>query len=165
MNRWEVFGSIAFLAFLAVVLPGCATIISGTRQEIAIQSLPPGAEVLINGVHAGRTPAETEVGRIADISVTAKLPGGQERTLLAQSAFNIHCLWEIILWPALIVDLATGACYEFEPVLTLTFDSMGADWLSPARQGGETPSQQRPSDPADGDSKSGGWLPAPRPSR
>lgn len=53
-------------ALLAGTLPphfGCATVFSGSRQEISVASRPEGAEIWLNGDFVGRTPLAVEFDR------------------------------------------------------------------------------------------------------
>lgn len=46
---------------LSLLLCNCATVFTGSRQTIQIDSEPAGAEVLVDGVHMGETPTPVRV--------------------------------------------------------------------------------------------------------
>ena len=50
---------------MLLLSPGCALGIAGRTQRVAVTSTPSGAEVLVNGASAGRTPVNVVVGRRA----------------------------------------------------------------------------------------------------
>ena len=47
---------IAFLVFVLAFSGGCATIVSGTTQEVSFQSNPEDAKVSVSGRVIGKTP-------------------------------------------------------------------------------------------------------------
>jgi len=54
---------IAFLAFILALIGGCATIVSGTTQEVSFQSNPEGAKVTVSGRVIGKTPVTLQLKR------------------------------------------------------------------------------------------------------
>ena len=48
---------------LVALLIGCATIMRGTSQSIAVNSNPSGAKVIVMGMEKGTTPAVVKVSR------------------------------------------------------------------------------------------------------
>src|SRR5688572_18791905 len=47
----------------AVLLPGCATIMQGSTQQVSVGSSPTGARVTIDGVERGSTPVVVDLKR------------------------------------------------------------------------------------------------------
>src|SRR5690242_5974341 len=80
-----VVGSIIF----AVAVTGCATIINGTTQPIAITSTPNGARVTIDGTDTTyNTPANVELARGRDHLLTFSKPGYQEQTFTIKHSMS-----------------------------------------------------------------------------
>ncbi|MGJ3234831.1 PEGA domain-containing protein [Marivirga sp.] len=65
-----------YLFILAVIMisTSCATLFTGTRQNVSIDSNPQGADIIIDGQNLGVTPAKIKVDRELD----ALLYGGKE---------------------------------------------------------------------------------------
>lgn len=58
-------GSRCMVVLVAAVLAsGCATMMNGTRQRVAIVSEPSGAEVMVNGATRGLTPVTVDMSRL-----------------------------------------------------------------------------------------------------
>lgn len=66
----------AIISFLGVLIfsTSCATLFTGTKQKVSIDSNPQGAEVIIDGQRLGVTPAKIKVDR----ELEALLYGGKE---------------------------------------------------------------------------------------
>ena len=62
MKRPGLTRALATSLFLTL-LPGCATIMQGSRQQMAISSNPSGAQVFLNGVERGMTPMVADLSR------------------------------------------------------------------------------------------------------
>ena len=57
---------ISVMLAVLMIISGCATVIKGTTQDIPISSDPSGAEIFIDGMLVGTTPASIEVKRKRD---------------------------------------------------------------------------------------------------
>jgi hypothetical protein len=117
--------------------PGCASLDHGGRQEVAVPSDPPGAEIFIENRHVGVTPAQLNLPRrkarlvvrfekdgfameevtltrtlsawlIADVAVVLNPMAGQGLSSLS--------LWALMVAESLAVvlglDLLTGAAFK-----------------------------------------------------
>ena len=99
----------------ALLLSGCATLVTGTRDTVSLQSNPDGALVMVEGEMRGTTPTELSLAsdqehRIelvkegydrADVLVTYKTTGW---TVFG----NLFCCG---LLPGVLVDAATGGAH------------------------------------------------------
>jgi hypothetical protein len=105
---------IAVAIAVAVLLAGCATIFTGTRDTIAFNSTPDRATVLIDGIERGRTPTALRVKRtVGDRIVTLRLEGHADRTFVLGKEFNVVSvlnLKNVLGWG---VDAATGALFRY----------------------------------------------------
>jgi hypothetical protein len=128
-------GSIVLVCALAVSITGCATVLSGVDQEIAVTTNPPGAECeLIRGgetiAEVPSTPANTVVRKTkSDITLVCKKDGylPTEATLTSGSDSRTYAnilfgAWGLLLWG---VDSIAGAdnSYPEAPALTLATQS------------------------------------------
>jgi len=105
------------VVLLSAGLVGCATLFTGTRDNVTISSNPAGALVLVDGLEMGRTPATIPIKRgFGDKVVTLRMEGQADRTFELQSTFNVATLVNIFFWPGFIVDAATGAMMKYSPV-------------------------------------------------
>jgi hypothetical protein len=106
----------AFLVGVSViVLCGCATLFTGTRDNVSFSSDPSGASIIIEGIEYGKTPATISVKRpgIGDKQVTLKLEGYEPQTFILQKEFNavaILNLGDAVGW---LIDLATGSLEKY----------------------------------------------------
>ncbi len=107
----------AYLPFAALLLvSGCASIISGTTQEVAINSSPDGAtcDITRDGVRVQQvvTPASTIVQRTNhDLLVACRKPGYQAATATDPSGLEPWVFGNLLAGGVigLVVDLSTGA--------------------------------------------------------
>ncbi len=122
-------GVVAALALSGVV--GCATIINGTTQPIAITSTPNGAKVAVDGQDTTyTTPANVELARGRDHLLTFSKPGYQEQTFTIKHSMS-GVVAGNILAGGLIgwgVDAADGAQDKLTPeTVQITLDPKPAD--------------------------------------
>jgi hypothetical protein len=106
------------LVFILVQLTiGCATIINGSSQEIAISSTPDGAEVWIDGARMGMTPTKVTLKRKNDYVVAVKKEGFREATLKIESEVSPWIAGNILLGGliGLGIDFASGGAYHLNP--------------------------------------------------
>ncbi len=104
---------------LAVVLvSGCATVFTGTYDEVTIRSEPEGALIFIDGLEEGTTPATLDVKRpgITDTEVTLRLDGFEDRTFVLRKEFNAVSVINLACVLCWAVDVATGSVTKYRPV-------------------------------------------------
>jgi hypothetical protein len=123
--RRSMVGIIA-MCTVATLSSGCATIVSGTRQDVNINSNPQPAEVHIyegNGgpggpeVGGGRTPMGVSLARDKTYTVVVSAAGYQEVRVRIDKGFNLWVLGNLCCGGILggVIDLVTGAWYKLEP--------------------------------------------------
>jgi hypothetical protein len=99
---------------LVLSITGCATVFTGTHDQISISSEPSGAKVVLNGNEMGRTPVTIPVSRtLGTTTMTLKKQGFEDKSFALQSGFNTIALLDIFLWPTFIVDAATGSIVKY----------------------------------------------------
>jgi hypothetical protein len=104
-------------AFAFVTLSGCATIIHGSTQVMAIQSNPAGATVAINGIRSAQTPASITLPRKQTHSLEISLDGFRPFQMQLQRGTS-GWVWGNLVFGGLIglvVDASSGAMYKLTP--------------------------------------------------
>ena len=117
-------GSALILSVVVLVLAvsGCATILTGTDQDILVTSSPTSANVTIkanNGMEVfnGVTPATVTLARKREYAVTISLEGYKSVTLPINQSFQALYLGNIICGGliGLVIDAVNGAMWKLEP--------------------------------------------------
>lgn len=113
MKKTIIFCSLA----LTLLMPSCATIVSGSKQNIKISSNPSSATIFIDEVEVGKTPFQMKLTRISEHSVMIKLDGYQTYQTKLTKEFNAWYLGNILIGGiiGLIIDPITGAIYNLSP--------------------------------------------------
>ena len=110
---------ILVLIMIVVMSMGCIGIIAnGSSQDIAINSVPEGAIVRIDGEIIGNTPLVADLGRSESHTVNMTMDEYEPYTaVLTKSADGGIIIADIILTGGLglIIDLATGGLYKLNP--------------------------------------------------
>jgi hypothetical protein len=127
--RWLVAAAGAMLS------AACSSIVSGTTQEIAINTNPPGADCTLEreGQIIGKvddTPGGTLVQKTKhDITITCTKDGYQETTYINNSGLDTAILGNAILGGVIgaAVDSATGADNKYESPVNITLLPMAAE--------------------------------------
>ena len=121
------------ITLLVASLSGCATIVSGTRDDVAISSEPSDAKITIinqwgDTAYTGRTPALISLERGAgyligsDYTITFEKEGYVKSTVMIKRSMNPACVAGNIFWIFLapfgwfIFDPLTGAMWSLEDV-------------------------------------------------
>jgi hypothetical protein len=110
---------VALAAFL--LNQGCCSIFTHEPQCLSINSKPEGADVKI-GPYKGKTPYTITMPRGKDYIIEAKHRGKTETVALNRSIEPVYWV-NILFWPGLIIDFATGSMWQYDPVTyDITFD-------------------------------------------
>lgn len=113
MKKTIITGSLALL----LLTSSCATIISGSKQNIKFTSNPSTATIFIDEVEVGKTPFEIKLARKSEHSVMIKLEGYQTYETKLTKKFNAWYIGNIVLGGliGIIIDPITGAMYNLTP--------------------------------------------------
>lgn len=116
-----IFKQTLILLLLCVMLfsQGCCSIFKSDKQTVTIDSQPKGAKVRV-GPYQGKTPYDLTLPRGKDYVIQASYEDKQQTQPLNKSIAGLYWV-NILFWPGLIIDLATGKMYEYEPK-TYNFD-------------------------------------------
>ena len=103
------------IVFTAFIFTSCATIISGTSDEINFTSDPKGADIMLDGLKVGKTPATVSIKRpgFGNKEITIKLDGYEDRTFMLQKQFNTMALCNVANWAGWIIDIVTGSVMKY----------------------------------------------------
>jgi len=106
----------SLLCTVVVVLlftQSCCSIFTGDPQTITVDSKPKRAKVRI-GPYEGITPYQVSIPRGKDYVIRASY-GGKNRTQALNKQIQPVYWVNILFWPGLIIDLATGSMFEYDP--------------------------------------------------
>jgi len=101
------------LLALLIFTQGCCSIFTSDPQTVSVGSEPPGADVTI-GPHEGVTPYSIRLPRGKNYVIEASYEGETKSKVLERKIEGVYWI-NILFWPGLIIDLATGAMYEYDP--------------------------------------------------
>tara|TARA_R110002020_G_scaffold414358_1_gene623851 strand:- start:89 stop:556 length:468 start_codon:yes stop_codon:yes gene_type:complete len=98
-------------------LSSCATIISGSRQNVEIVSEPSSAKVYINEIEIGKTPVQKNLKRNQEYQLVLKLDGYKTYQTLLEKKFNAWYIGNIAFGGliGIIIDPITGAMHKLKP--------------------------------------------------
>ncbi|PPK85718.1 PEGA domain-containing protein [Neolewinella xylanilytica] len=100
---------------LVTLCSNCATVFSGTTDQVFFDSQPGGAAVYLDDHFLGRTPLRTSVPRsLKPRYVTYELDGHEPSTQLLRNRVNGVTFINLLWWPGFIIDAATGAINRLE---------------------------------------------------
>ena len=111
------------LAFIGVLflsiagLTGCASIAGDNTRTVKVESNPPGAAVYVDNQQYGVTPAVINLPNYiyGGKTITLKKPGYQEQTMVVNTKFQPIALLDILFWPTIVIDAATGNMVKIDP--------------------------------------------------
>jgi len=111
-SAWLVAG---IAALCAAATGGCATMFTGSVQQLTVSSQPPGARVFVDGAYTGVTPMTLMLKTERDHAIALQREGYQPTISPVSREFNPVAalnLFSVVCW---VVDIATGALWRFPP--------------------------------------------------
>ncbi|MFC5193636.1 PEGA domain-containing protein [Algoriphagus aquatilis] len=106
---------IPLLLVSIILMSGCATIFTGTKDRITFNSNPSGAIIYKDGVELCTTPCTYKVKRsINDTDIEFKLDGYQTRVITLDKEFNVISiinLGNLLGWG---IDALSGAVMKYD---------------------------------------------------
>ncbi len=127
MTRYR--GMLSIICYMLVGLTGCATIMHGSSQTIAISTDPPDAMVRAGG-NTFKSPAQVTLRGDADYIITAEKEGYEPgQGTVSHSVHWPTFLGNIILGGLIgwAIDFSSGSAYKLEPEnLTVPLKSKAA---------------------------------------
>lgn len=106
----------ALLLSTTLLLGGCATLFSGTDEDVTFRSEPSGADVVMDGIVIGQTDGTIEVDRVAleDADVVVRLEGYEDRRFELDKEFNTVSILNIFVPIGFVIDALTGALFRYD---------------------------------------------------
>jgi PEGA domain len=110
------FASFILLIF-CLFFTGCATIIHGSKQQVAIISDPRKARIEIDGIALGQTPYVARLTRGNNHLVKIELEGYLPYEMKLKSKLDGWFFGNIVLGGliGIVIDVATGSMYRLSP--------------------------------------------------
>ncbi|MCP3966371.1 MAG: PEGA domain-containing protein [Lentisphaerae bacterium] len=112
----------------AVMLTGCNSIFVGSTQKVTIDTKPQDAKIYdAQGNYLGTTPAKLTLPRGENKTLKLKKEGYDTATIF----MNRKVEWwpfvlDIIVWPTIFVDWATGAMFKYDSVYMADMPKAGS---------------------------------------
>ncbi|WP_298448829.1 PEGA domain-containing protein [uncultured Marinobacter sp.] len=105
------------LAAIAFLSSGCASVVSGTDQNLTFNSEPEDATVTVSGRVLGKTPLTVPVDRGSNQSITFEKEGYKTYTAQLSTTTNPWFFGNIVIGGLLgsTTDGVSGAIHEFSP--------------------------------------------------
>ncbi|MBM3328166.1 MAG: PEGA domain-containing protein [Calditrichaeota bacterium] len=110
-----------FVALPMALLFGCATILTGTSQNVNISSAPAKARVTIDTRYMGETPVVAELKKGENHTILVEMEGYETAAIAVSKSVNGWwivgdvVLMSYLFWLGLGIDFATGAIYKLTP--------------------------------------------------
>ncbi|MFW0715667.1 PEGA domain-containing protein [Pedobacter sp. N23S346] len=99
-----------------LMFSSCATIFTGTRQNVQINSSPPAADIEVDGLKVGVTPMAVSLKKgFTGQTVSLKLEGYETKMFQPTTDFNAVAVLNFIGLIGWGVDAATGAMMKYNP--------------------------------------------------
>jgi uncharacterized protein YceK len=106
------------IAVCVVLTAGCATLVSGSKQDVAFSSTPAGAKVFVDDENMGQTPLTLTLARKKEHQVRIEIPGYQPYLLKFDRNVNLWTVGNIFNFTGFIglaIDYASGALFWLDP--------------------------------------------------
>lgn len=103
---------------LLLWLTGCATLFTGTKDNVTFNTKPEGAQVLINGIPRGFTPATIQIERPgfgATNLVVIKKEGYKDISFAITKSFNAISIINLALIFGWAIDAVSGSIMKNDP--------------------------------------------------
>ena len=103
------------VVFTVFIFTSCATILTGTSDDITFNSDPSGAAIMLDGLKVGKTPATVTIKRpgFGNKEITLKLAGYEDRTFMLHKEFNTMAICNLASWPGWVIDIITGTIMKY----------------------------------------------------
>jgi hypothetical protein len=101
-----------------LVFAGCATVITGTKQEMTFNSNPDGATVSVNGREVGKTPMVMQLERGDSKPLTFSKVGYQTESVQIESELNPWFWGNIVFYGGFFsstTDAVAGGIHKYSP--------------------------------------------------
>lgn len=100
---------------LFLLTSGCASLFSGSQQEMHVNSEPEGADVYVDGLHRGKTPVTLKLTKDEFKNITVRKQGYHEEAITLNTKFDPVGLLNLFSSAGFTIDAFTGAMFEYSP--------------------------------------------------
>ncbi|MEQ8278386.1 MAG: hypothetical protein RMA76_38440 [Deltaproteobacteria bacterium] len=126
---WARLAALAAILVTSAISTGCATMFSGSEQDISLKVYPEDATTKVDNEPVD--PGALKMTREKQHIVTIEKPGFETRRIQMKQDLNgwffANILWGPFFWVGMIVDAMTGSLYELSPSnVTVTLDPEGS---------------------------------------
>ncbi len=102
--------ALAVFPLTQILYPGCATLFSGTTQQVRVKSKPAGAQVFLDGKLVGATAVVSKWGFHC---VRVEMPGFEPYEVKLEKHYNPNATANVFIGGVfIVVDALTGAIFE-----------------------------------------------------
>jgi hypothetical protein len=101
------------IALFVILLSGCASIISGTNQDITFDSNPQGAKVYMNGMIMGTTPFTFNAKKNKFHTLRVEKEGYASINRTVSKSFDPVAIINVF-WDISTTDVLTGAILKYD---------------------------------------------------
>ncbi|MEN9391072.1 MAG: hypothetical protein RL017_369 [Pseudomonadota bacterium] len=107
---------LSVILWIIMAITGCATLYGQNEHSINIDSYPHAADVYMNGVLYGRTPATVVLPRVnyQPTTIILKKYGYLSHTLQIPSQIQSVAYWDTLFPPFYLVDVGTGCLFKIK---------------------------------------------------
>lgn len=108
---------LSLLWLCPLLIVGCATIMQGTTQPMAVSSNPSGATIHVNGVDRARTPAVIDLTRKENHIISLRMDGYRPYEVAVSRSVSGWVVGNIVFGGliGLAVDAISGGLYKLSP--------------------------------------------------
>ena len=105
---------------------GCATLVSGTHQDVRVRSDPPGAVATLSGGGSVITPGRLSIDRSEPTEVTFTAEGYHSVTIRMEREVNPWVMGNVfcLILPGLVADFLMGGAYRFDKEVFVRLEAL-----------------------------------------
>lgn len=117
---------------LTVSIAGCATIMTGSSQQVNVQAIDANTHQVLTGAmctlvdgEGNNLPVPSNPGSVlvnkgkGTLNVRCSRPGYRQSQIGVGQSFNAWTIVNVLFWPGLIVDAASGAMQKYPSHVTV----------------------------------------------
>jgi PEGA domain len=105
----------AAVLFAGFLISSCATLFTGTKDDISFKSTPSGAVIYKDGIELCKTPCSLKMKRsIGNTNIEMKLDGYETRVFKLDKTLNIVSVVNMGNLLGWAIDAATGAVMKYD---------------------------------------------------
>jgi hypothetical protein len=124
--------------FAVLSLSACATIMTGTSQNVTLKAVDASNNQILSGVSCSITDSKANIYTVpgnpgsvlihkgqGPLQFTCKKSGYTQKNVAVGENFNAVTLVNVLFWPGFIVDAATGTLQRYPSAIVVMMDRTG----------------------------------------